>query len=401
VGESQPAEAGFTGRYRQGPELAPIRMVLFIDYVCNGCHFLELELRRIIEQHPEISVSVKQWPSETACNPYGIEGKHANACAAARAAEAAGLLGGNDIFWKMHYWLFEHSGRFTREELRAGVAELGLDPDEFERVWQSDATLELVRHDIEEGFALGVRSTPAVYINGLEFKGWSAPLALTRVVDKLSEAHLPLKTAAADHPLSAVEAYIADWRSSRARELPAQGGWMLGAPDARLKIVAWGDYQQPNTALADGIIREFVAAHPEAQYVFRAYPLSPQCNPAAKEEEYALACRAALAAYAAGRLGGVEAYWKMHTWLMANASPFNEEALFQAAAGLGLDPEALRSALDDSGTLAAVQADAALGQEAGLQHVPLMFINGRVVPRWLHFDQPMLRPMLDAAAQGQ
>jgi protein-disulfide isomerase len=280
------------------------------------------------------------------------------------------------------------------------VAEFGYDADEFERVWQGPETLRLVQGDIAEGFGLGVRSTPTVYINGVEFKGWDAPLALTRVVDKLLAANLPVRSAAHDHPLSAVESYVADWRNSRVRDdLPAEGGWSLGPREAPLKIVIWGDYQQPNTALADGIIREFLTGCTNAQYVFRAYPLNPQCNEAAKEAEYAASCRAALAAYAAGRLGGPDAYWKMHDWLLKNQAGFSDEAVRAAAPGLGLDPGALLAAMDDPATLAAVQADAAAGAQAGLQHSPLMFVDGKLIPRWLHGDQPMLRPILDAAAK--
>jgi protein-disulfide isomerase len=396
---SIPGERGFTGRYRLGPAEAAIRIVIFMDYQCAGCHLLELELKRILEQHPDISISVKQWPGDVACNTLGVEGKHVNACAAARAAEAAGLLRGHDGFWQMHFWLFDHSGRFTAEELRAAAQEFGYDPDEFDRVRLGDETLRLVQADIDEGFALGVRSTPTVYINAIEFKGWSAPLALTRVVDKLSEAHLPVRSTAYDRPLSAVEAYIADWRTARERDLPAQvSDWSLGPDDARLRIVVWGDYQQPNTALADGIIRDFLAGRTDVRYTFHVYPLNPQCNPAAKEEEYPLACRAALAAYAAGRLGGVDAYWKMHDWLLKNQQEVSDDALHQATADIGLAPDALQAAMDDPEVLTAVTHDATAGQQAGLQHSPLMLINRKVIPRWLHGGQPMLRPILEAAA---
>lgn len=397
-----PAARSFTGRYRLGPEESPIRIVIFSDYTCVGCHIIELETEALFERQPTISVSVKQWPGDRACNPHGTEGKHLNACAAARAAEAAGLLGGNDAFWKMHFWLFKKNGRFTEEELRAAAQEFGHDPDEFERVWQSDATLELVLADIEEGFGLGLRSTPTIFINGMEFKGWSAPLALTRVVEKLIEANLPVRTAAHDRPMTAVESYVADWRNARGRELPGQDrGWTQGPADAGLKIVVWGDYQQPNTALADGIIREFVSGRSDTRYTFHVYPLSTACNPAAKEDTHPLACRAALAAYAAGTLGGPDAYWKMHDWLLRNQPQFSDDALPAAATAAGLDPAALLAAMEDPETLAAVAADAAAGQQAGLQNSPLMFINHKVIPRWLHGGQPMLRAILDAAAQSE
>ena len=398
---TQPAPRGFTGRYPLGPELAPIRIVVFMDYQCQSCRLVELELKVILEKHPEISLSVKQCPRNIECNPYGDDRGHVYSCAAARAAEAAGLLGGKDGFWRMHYWLFDHSGRFTDDELLAAAKDFGYDVDEFARVWKSAETLRLVRADIEEGFELGLNATPMVFMNGVEFKGWASPGAITRVIVRLSQETLPLKTAESDHPLPAREAFVSEWRQQRVRELPpAQHDWALGPAGAKLKIVVWGDYQQPNTALADGIIRDFIAEHAGVQYTFRPYPLNRQCNPELKEEDeqqYPLACRAAQAAVAAGLLNGADGYWKVHAWLLKNQPQFSDEALRAAAWDLGLDPAVLLARMDDPDVSAAVLSEAQAGQQAGLQHSPLMFLNGKVVPRWLHGQEPVLRDMLDAA----
>ena len=161
-----------------------------MDYYCKGCHLVELELQAAFEKHPEISISVKQWPGDPECNSYGGERKHIGACAAARAAEAAGLLHGNDGFWQMHFWLFDHNGRFTAEELRTAVEKFGYDPAEFEQVMKSDRVRQLIQADIDEGFALGLRSTPMVFVNGLEFKGWAAPLTLTRLIEQIAKTNL-------------------------------------------------------------------------------------------------------------------------------------------------------------------------------------------------------------------
>jgi 2-hydroxychromene-2-carboxylate isomerase len=83
-----------------------------------------------------------------------------------------------------------------------------------------------------------------------------------------------------------------------------------------------------------------------------------------------------------------------------NQASFSDEALRAAAATMDMDPAALLAAMDDPATLAAAKANAAAGNEAGLQNSPLMAINGKVVPRWLHGEQPMLRPILEAAAKG-
>ena len=396
---SEPVQRGFTGRYRLGPERAVIRFVIFMDYQCKDCHLLEAALQKLFEQRADMSISVKQFPGGKECNPY-TEVDHANACAAARAAEAAGLLHGNDGFWQMHFWLFDHSGRFTDAELRTALEQFCYDVDEFERVMHSDLMLGLIQADINEGFELALTSTPMVFINGVEFKGWQASGALVRVLEQIDQHKLPAKTAESDHPPAAVERYVLDWRGGRVRELPAGvQSWSRGPDSAALTIVMWGDYQQPNTALADGIIGEFMAQHPSVRYTFRHYPLSPQCNSSVQEERDPLACRAAQAAEAAGKLGGSEGYWKMHAWLLSHQPDFSDQILRAALPQMGFDPPAFFVAMEDPVVSAAISADAEAGKQAGLRNPPLICINGKIVPRWMHGEQSLLRPILDAAAK--
>jgi protein-disulfide isomerase/uncharacterized membrane protein len=401
VPASEPSHRGFTGRYRLGPEASPLRIVIFMDYMCKGCHLLEIELKQLFTRCDIISLSVKQSPMNPECNPFVRgEREHENACRAARAAETAGLLHGNDGFWQMHFWLFDHNGRFTDEELRAALAEFGYDADEFERVMNSDEPLRLIQADSEEAFELGLASTPMVFINGHEFKGWSAPLGITRLVDKLSTKDLPALTAEHDQPPAALERYITEWKASRVRDIPSGArAWTCGSHTPTLSIIAWGDYRQPNSALADGIIRDFLTTHPEAQYTFRFYPLDPECNPGASDERYPLSCLAARAAEAAGRLGGQEGFWKMHVWLMENQQNFSEQTLRAALPGLGFETAAFVEAMNDPAVAEAVAADGKAAEEQQLRNAPLMFVKNKVIPRWLHGKQPLLREMLEAAAR--
>src|SRR5690606_27324872 len=105
--------AGFEGRYRHGPEVVPVRIVVFTDYQCPDCDQLDQTLEGLIQGRPDVAVSVKHFPFSKACNPNVPREMHPNACWAARAAEAAGVLRGRDGFWAMHRWLFSRRGSFT------------------------------------------------------------------------------------------------------------------------------------------------------------------------------------------------------------------------------------------------------------------------------------------------
>ena len=115
----------FTGRYLVGPAQAPIRIVIISDYQCPDCKIIESEVRRIMARRSDVSLSAKHHPFSTKCNDNISKDKHPNACWGARAAETAGILYGNDAFWKMHFWLFDRAGSFTEPELNATLAEWG------------------------------------------------------------------------------------------------------------------------------------------------------------------------------------------------------------------------------------------------------------------------------------
>ena len=147
--------------------------------------------------------------------------------------------------------------------------------------------------------------------------------------------------------------------------------------DAAARVVLWGDYQERNTRRTDKILRGLIASRGDVMYTFRHYPISTGCNPTLKKPlDDPLACRAALAAEAAGFLGGNDAFWLMHEWLMERLQPFDDTDLHRTAAEIGLDADAFVTVLDTPDVAAAVADDTrAAGQ---LRNVPTIFINGLI-----------------------
>ena len=334
----------FTGRWRLGPEAAAIRIFLFTDFQCPDCRQIEAQIQQVLKTYPSVSVSMKHYPFCSDCNKYAPR-LHANACWAARAAEAAGILYGNDGFWKLHDWLFEHRGSFTTtQEIEDAIRSFGYDPTGFVQMMSSESgePLRRVRADCDDGQRLGLYFTPMIFINGVELKGWFQPNALVRTVAEVAATNPPPRTATDDRPPLAFEKYVQDWADETVRTLPPdKTTWVLGPPDAKAKIVVWGDYQEDGTAQVDQVIRTFIAHGGNANYVFRHMPFNGDCNPNIPYRRHPLACWASRAAEAAGRLGGNDGYWKMHAWLMDN----HDAALKAAAQEAGVDAAALRGAL--------------------------------------------------------
>lgn len=374
---------------------------MLTDYQCTDCNRIEVDVRKLMSERTDFSLSIKHFPMCADCNEHFKEqNMHPNACWAARAAEAAGILRGNDGFWQMHHWLFEHKGGFTDEQLSQGLLEMGYDAGQFIEVMTGDETLQRVKADIQEGELLGLHFTPMVFINGIELKGVFVPQAIPRAVAAVAAKNPPPATCKNDRPPPAVEKVVADWREQGVRQLPPDThAWPNGPDNAKAKIVMWADYQEKWSAMADERIRKWMAGRSDAQYVFRHFPFNQACNPDLPRTAHPQACRASQAAEAAGQLGGVAGYWKMHVWLMTHQAEFNDDILRQAAAQMGFNVEALFAAMDNPETKAAIEEDVKAGKDLLYRSgIPTIYVNGKVLPRWRLDNEPVLERILNEAA---
>lgn len=394
-------EKPFTGRYRRGPDPAPIRIVMFFDFQCRDCQRIEAEIETILETRDDISLSMKHFPMNTPCNP-AAPNLHENACWAARAVEAAGIIGGNDGFWKMYAWLFKEKGSFTNDKLRSALPELGFDVNQFVAVMQSEETLRRVKEDIQEGIDLGLYFTPMIFINGVELKGWNAPNAVKRVVDRLTEANVPPQSFSADRPPTASQKYVDDWREwPRLPITPPSKNWGRGTADAAVRIVVFGDYQEPNTRDLERELTRLTAGRADVSYSFRHFPFNKDCNPAVGTTRFAAACAAARAAEAAGVVGGADGYQHMHAWLFANQEKISEEFIRENAATLGLDVDAFLAAWNSPEAAARVAEDVAVARRLNVNSLPSLYVNERLVPRWRRDNDNILERIIQEAAAGR
>jgi protein-disulfide isomerase/uncharacterized membrane protein len=411
--------AGFTGRYRLGPKTSPIRIVMLTDYQCIDCRKIEREVGEILASRNDVAVSIKHFPMcmEAApgipCNRFAKQTLHPNACRAARAAEAAGILKGDPGFWEMHRWLFSVGGDFTDAQLEAGLRRLGYDPASFLPVMRGEETLRRVRSDCEEGGALGLYYTPMIFVNGIEFKGWNTPGALRRTVEEVAGKNPPPMDASADRPVLADTKDIQDWIDQPVRAMPPDSRtWSVGAKDAGVvsagsrfvDVILFGDYQEPWTAAMDLAIRDLVKSRSNIRYTFRHFPIDPKANPTLPaqvrpEAIHPLAGRAAQAAEAAGRLGGAQGYWRMHDWLMRNLQSFSDETLRAESRKMGMDAGALFAEMGKPEIAAAIVEDARAAQQLGLTAVPMVFVNGKWVWRTTREGENVALRVIEAAGR--
>jgi protein-disulfide isomerase len=395
----------FTGRYRLGPEAAAVRVVVFSDYQCPDCKRLEGEITAKVRSDARFSLSTKQFPLSTLCNPHMPQDMHPDACWAARAAEVAGIMGGNEAFWKMTDWLFAHNGSFDEPTLRAFVVSLGFDAGAFTAKMESPEVAQRISADIEEAISLGIQgsSAPMIFINGVELKGWNAPDAFGRATGALLETNPPVRTAEHDRPPLAREKFLQDWAGGPALSLPESAyRHVLGSAAPVVRVVLIGDYLEPNTAEADRVLRGLAQdADKGVAYSYLHFPFDQTCNSGVPMTKHANACAAARLAEAAAAVGGNDGFWRAHAWLFegqARTARVLSQGLAtnELAQHLGVDAGALFDAAAAAGAL--VTQDIAQAQATGLTQLPWIIINGKVVRQW-RFGKENLLPMLVEAAR--
>ena len=83
-----------------------------------------------------------------------------------KSSEAAHCAGDQGKYWEYHDRLFQNQRALQVDALKKHAADLGLNTGAFNACLDSSKYGERVRKGLQEGTALGVGSTPSVFING-------------------------------------------------------------------------------------------------------------------------------------------------------------------------------------------------------------------------------------------
>ena len=173
---------------------AAVSLIEYSDYECGYCKQFHATAKELIQEYDgEVSWVYRHFPL----------GFHRPAAQIkAEAAECAGDVGGNEIFWKFSDLLYEDGPtgekEFTSAQLTPFVVELGLDTQAFEDCLASGRFKARVEEDFSEGTKIGITGTPGNILlnnkNGVvEVIHGAQPLSTLKArVEKLLGRH-PLK----------------------------------------------------------------------------------------------------------------------------------------------------------------------------------------------------------------
>ena len=158
---------------------APVTLVVFSDFQCSYCKEEARILRKeLAAAYPtQVRVYFKDFPLEP-IHPWAKPAAVAGRCIFRQKPER---------FWDFHDWIFENQTDITTENLKAKVAEWAatkqLEPIQLAGCIEKNATVAEVEKNQAEGRALGINSTPTMFVNGRRMVGGVPFQNLKAIID--------------------------------------------------------------------------------------------------------------------------------------------------------------------------------------------------------------------------
>lgn len=348
----------------RGSTDAPVTMVVFADFECPFCqrgHQTVMQLER--EYQGQLRLVYKAFPLEF--HPYAML-----AALAARSAQSQGK------FWEFYDLLLSQPG-LDLDRIYQAAQQANLDLEALVTDLNALTHAPTVRREMRQAKRLGVRGTPAYFINGRALSG-AKPIAEMRTI---IEEELERAQTWRDRGIAPADMYsfaIADgYRAVEYRQgntglredliykVPLADSPQRGPATAPVTIVEFGDFECPYCVRGNATL-EKIRAHygDKLRIVYKHHPLP-------FHRHAYLAARASAAAHAEGK------FWEFHDRLYQENAQFDEDTLLEIAKSIGLDlrlfKQALRSDQYDSG----IGKDQMLAHELGVDGTPTFFVNGR------------------------
>jgi protein-disulfide isomerase len=349
----------------RGAADARVTIVEFSDFQCPYCSRVEATLQKLLDEYQgDLRVVWKDAPM-----PF-----HPRARPAAYLARFAHARGGSPSFWAAHEALFASQSNLEEAGLEAISQKLGLRWDQVKAALGDSEYRAKVDESADLAADFRVTKTPHFFINGRRLVG-AQPYEKFK---ELVEAGLADARRLSDQGVSRGKIFRELMKTAQPPPepekkqvpLPGKDSPFKGAPNAKIVIQEFSDFQCPFCSRVNVTITEILKEHPaDVKLVWRHMPASFHADAALASE----------AAQEAFEQAGNPGFWKYHDKLFENQRALGRADLEKYAGELGLDLERFRVALDTRKHQARVESDAALGQKAAMGGTPGFVINGYFV----------------------
>lgn len=362
-----------------GSRSAPVTVVVFADFQCPFCKRLEPTLDQVRSTYGQESVRII-WKNE----PLAF---HVNARPAAEAAQGVMDMAGSEAFWRFHSLAFGNQSSLDESHFVTWAGEAGV---KDLQAYRAGLTSHRWRAKVDEDHALavrvGVKGTPAAFVNGVAVSGAQPFATFQRTIDaELAKAATRRAAGlAADRTYVTLskENFVApgglgtrgatkepDEDTLSVFNVPVGKSPVRGNPNALVTIVEFADFQCPFCLRVEDTLGEVRRVYGDkVRIVWKHNPLA----------FHARAVSAANFAQEAYVEKGNPGFWAAHDKLFQmQSSGLADEQLQNAAVGLGLDGARVRSAISQNTFRPIIEADQDLAEDFGATGTPHFFVNGR------------------------
>lgn len=309
-------------------------------------------------------------------------------------------------FWEMSDLLLKTGGAktlFREPNALALATKLGLNMEQFKADLNSAEIRESIRKDIALGERLGVKGTPAIFINNknMNLRGnLTEDVFMKALIGEMThytlmtsqltkpggsyyfsslynapkfETHDAPKAKAEDRP-KLERRPMPNRKNPRGKAAPPapegkvfvdiSGAPTLGDPNAPITIVEFTDFECPFCSRGSNTIKELMEKYPgKIKLVFKHNPLAFHKNADAAHR----------AAEAAGLQGK---FWEMYQKLFDNQKALTMPDIEKYATEIGLDVAKLKADMENELVKNRLTADLNQGKSVSVKGTPHFFVNG-------------------------
>ncbi|HEX6272714.1 MAG TPA: thioredoxin domain-containing protein [Polyangiaceae bacterium] len=347
----------------KGPKDALVTIIEFSEYQCPFCKRVGDTLDKVTETYKDDVRIV--WKDNTL--PF-----HPRAKPAAILARHAYKTKGDKGFWEAHDALFESQPKLEDADLEAVAGKIGLPWDAVKAAIDGNKYVEKLDQSMEIANDFQARGTPHFFINGVRLSGAQPFEKFKASIDE------QLAKAKALVAKGVPRSKIYEEVTKDGKEPPPPEKKEVAAPDAsspfkgganaKVTIQVFSEFQCPFCKKVKPTLDELEKEYGnKIKVVWRNLPLP-------FHSDAPLASEAAQEAFAQKGNAG---FWKFHDKLFEGQEQgLKRERLEAVAQEVGLDMEKFKAALDSHKHKAKVDADAKIGNDAGINGTPGFVING-------------------------
>lgn len=247
------------GGFVLGNPDAPVKMIEFADFLCPHCQDYQQIADLFIEEYVITGLAQFEYRMYPIVDPT-------RSVIAANLVECADTLQ-EGLFWQAHDIMFEiaRTEPFADSSIPGFAEQLGLDEQELR-----DCAVEAsqVVTDTAMGVELGITGTPSIAMQ----YGDSAPVLVSPPAPGRFEQVVNAQRPESFEPVIIEQGTYEGITTFRR----ADGGIVLGDPDAPVTVVAFEDFMCPHCQAYQETVHQFIDAYVktgQAQFEYRFYPI--------------------------------------------------------------------------------------------------------------------------------